>query len=68
MCKVNWLTHKTTNEEVVPLEREANVDMNANEAANQMVEEVVAPLKYRKAIMLRRSANVFDRLSLTRNR
>ncbi|CAA2952067.1 Hypothetical predicted protein [Olea europaea subsp. europaea] len=51
------------NEEGVPLERE---NMVANYTTHQATREIAAPPKYSRAIMLRRSASIFDRLGPTR--
>ncbi|CAA3026732.1 Hypothetical predicted protein [Olea europaea subsp. europaea] len=62
------LANSQNNEEVVPPEKETDVDMGANYAAKQMAEDVTAPLEYSWAIIPRKSVIVFDRLCPTRNR
>ncbi|CAA2956351.1 Hypothetical predicted protein [Olea europaea subsp. europaea] len=62
------LANSLQNEEVVPHERNKDVDTVADYATDQMIGETVVPLKYSRAIVPKRLASVFDRFGPTRNR
>ncbi|CAA2982619.1 Hypothetical predicted protein [Olea europaea subsp. europaea] len=54
------LTNSSQNEEVIPLEREVDVDMIADYTTDKMIGKVTVPSEYSRANASRRWASVFD--------
>ncbi|CAA3007416.1 Hypothetical predicted protein [Olea europaea subsp. europaea] len=62
------LANSSQNEEVVPLEREVDVDMVTDYIIGRIIEETAVPLECSRANVSRRQASVFDRLDPSINR